>query len=47
MPIERREDGWYWGSQGPFPTKAKALEVQKAAYASGHKPEHMEKEEKA
>jgi transcriptional regulator GlxA family with amidase domain len=28
-----------WGSQGPFPTKAKALQVARAAYASGYKGE--------
>ncbi len=28
-----------WGSKGPFPTKAKALSVARAAYASGYKGE--------
>jgi hypothetical protein len=28
-----------WGSKGPFPTKAKALSVARAAYASGYKSE--------
>jgi len=26
-----------WGSKGPFPTKAKALAVARAAYASGYR----------
>ena len=37
MPIRRTSKGWYWGSKGPFKTKNKALQVQKAAYASGYK----------
>jgi hypothetical protein len=28
-----------WGSKGPFPTKAKALSVARAAYAHGFKGE--------
>ena len=28
-----------WGSKGPFPSKAKALAVARAAYASGYKGE--------
>jgi hypothetical protein len=36
-PIRHRKDGWYWGGQGPFTTRKKALEVQGAAYASGYK----------
>ncbi len=29
--------GWYWGSKGPFPTKEKADQVGRAAYAHGYK----------
>ena len=37
MPTVKRKDGWYWGSKGPFPTKAKADEVGRAARANGYK----------
>ena len=37
MPLSKKKDGWYWGSKGPFPTKKKAQEVARAAYASGYK----------
>jgi len=37
MPLTKKQTGWYWGSQGPFDTKAKALQVARAAYASGYK----------
>lgn len=37
MPIRQTDKGWYWGGQGPFPTKAKAQAVARAAYASGYK----------
>lgn len=38
MPIRKvGKKGWKWGSKGPFPTKKKAEEVRKAAYASGYK----------
>ena len=39
MPLVKKQSGWYWGSKGPFPTKAKALSVARAAYASGYKGE--------
>jgi hypothetical protein len=32
-----------WGSKGPFPTKAKALSVARAAYANGYKGENDDK----
>jgi hypothetical protein len=35
MPITRKQDGWYYGSKGPFPTKAKALQVAGAIHAVG------------
>lgn len=37
MPLRRTKSGWMWGSKGPFPTKAKALSVARAAYAHGYK----------
>ena len=37
MPLVKKQSGWYWGSQGPFDTKAKALQVARAAHASGYK----------
>jgi hypothetical protein len=37
MPLVKRQSGWFWGSKGPFDSKAKALSVARAAYASGYK----------
>lgn len=37
MPLVKKQSGWFWGSQGPFDSKAKALSVARAAYASGYK----------
>jgi len=37
MPVIKKSDGWYWGTKGPFKTKAQADKVGKAAYASGYK----------
>lgn len=39
MPIKQTDKGWYWGSKGPFSTKAQAQNVAKAAHASGFKEE--------
>jgi hypothetical protein len=39
MPFRYTNKGWYWGSKGPFPTRAKAQQVAAAAYASGYKGE--------
>jgi DNA-binding ferritin-like protein len=39
MPFKHTDKGWFWGSKGPFPTKAKAIAVASAAYASGYKEE--------
>lgn len=39
MPFKHTNKGWFWGSKGPFPTKAKAMQVARAAYASGYKEE--------
>ena len=36
MPISKRGDKWYWGSQGPFDSRKKAEEVAGAAHASGY-----------
>ena len=44
MPFQKKTDGWYWGSKGPFTTKAKALQVAQAAHASGFKEEKREKD---
>jgi hypothetical protein len=44
MPIRKTDQGWFWGSKGPFATRAKAQQVGQAAYASGYKEENqMEK----
>jgi len=43
MPLIKRPSGWFWGSKGPFDSKAKALAVARAAYASGYKGEAAEK----
>lgn len=43
MPFRHTDKGWYWGSKGPFASKAKAIQVAQAAYASGYKEENMEK----
>lgn len=40
MPIRHTDKGWFWGSKGPFPSKAKALQVARAAHASGFKEEN-------
>jgi len=37
MPLRRTQNGWMWGSKGPFLTKAQALAVARAAYAHGFK----------
>lgn len=44
MPLTHRKDGWYWGSKGPFDSKAKALSVARAAFASGYKGEQKKDE---
>jgi hypothetical protein len=41
MPYRKTDKGWYWGSKGPFSTKTKAIQVAKAAYASGYKEESI------
>ena len=42
MPLRHTDKGWFWGSQGPFASKDKALAVARAAYASGYKENEME-----
>lgn len=37
MPLRHTNQGWYWGSKGPFATKDKALQVARAAYSHGYK----------
>ena len=39
MPLVKKPNGWYWGSKGPFTSKAKALSVARAAYAHGYREE--------
>jgi hypothetical protein len=39
MPIRHTDNGWYWGSKGPFATRAKAQQIANAAYANGYKEE--------
>jgi DNA-binding ferritin-like protein len=41
MPYRKTDKGWFWGSSGPYPTKTKAIQVAKAAYASGYKEESI------
>lgn len=43
MPLVKKQSGWYWGSKGPFDTKAQALAVARAAYASGYKEQKTDK----
>jgi hypothetical protein len=43
MPLRHTKAGWMWGSKGPFPSKAKALSVARAAYANGYKGEGDDK----
>ena len=42
MPLRNVKGKWYWGSKGPFDTKAKALAVARAAYAHGYKGEQRD-----
>lgn len=42
MPIRHTDKGWFWGSKGPFTTKAKALRVARAAFASGYREQEGE-----
>lgn len=41
MPIRHTKAGWWFGSRGPFPTKAKAVQVGQAAHAHGFKEEEQ------
>jgi len=36
MPITQRKGKWFWGDKGPYNSRNKAEEVQRAAYASGY-----------
>ena len=42
MPVRQRGDKWYWGSQGPFPSREKAEKVSQAAHASGYVSKFLE-----
>ena len=42
MPYRHTDKGWFWGSKGPFASKAQAMKVARAAYANGYKEESME-----
>lgn len=37
MPVHEKDGSWWWGDKGPFPSKAKAEEVERAAYANGYR----------
>jgi hypothetical protein len=39
MPFRKTDKGWFWGSSGPYSTKTKAIQVARAAHASGYKEE--------
>jgi len=45
MPITKKKDGWYWGKQGPYPTKKKAEEVVAAIYWKKRKEEKTQRGE--
>lgn len=47
MPIRKTSKGYYWGDKGPFPTREKAEEVERAAYASGYRSKEDNKAERA
>ncbi|QDX29548.1 DUF2213 domain-containing protein [Dickeya poaceiphila] len=36
MPVHKKNGRWWFGSKGPFPTREKAEEAEKAAYANGY-----------
>lgn len=36
MPVHHKDGKWFWGKEGPFDTKEKAEEVERAAYANGY-----------
>jgi hypothetical protein len=37
MPIRKTKQGWFWGSRGPYKSKAAAQKVAKAAKSKGYK----------
>ena len=43
MPIIKRGSKYYWGNQGPFPTREKAEEVAQADYSSGYQGKAVQK----
>jgi hypothetical protein len=46
MPIRRTDQGFYWGSKGPFPTREQAEAAARAAYSSGYKENKSKKDKK-
>ena len=46
MPIIRRPNGWFWGSQGPFRTRGEAVKVAQAAHAAGFEEEDSKPKKK-
>ena len=46
MPIHKTEKGYQWGTKGPYTTKEKAEQVQRAAYATGYKEKQTETKKK-
>ena len=46
MPIRKDSKGWWWGNQGPFDTKQKAVQVGQAAHAAGADEESTQVKEK-
>jgi hypothetical protein len=36
MPVHQKDGSWWWDGRGPFDTKEKAEEVERAAYANGY-----------
>ena len=43
MPIRHTSKGWYWGSKGPFKSRAKAVQVAQAAHSNDYKPKKKKK----
>ncbi|XEH50499.1 DUF2213 domain-containing protein [Edwardsiella tarda] len=37
MPVHQKDGAWWWGKKGPFRTRGKAEEVERAAFANGYR----------
>ncbi|ENP0422091.1 DUF2213 domain-containing protein [Edwardsiella piscicida] len=37
MPVHQKDGAWWWGKKGPFRTREKAEEVERAAFANGYR----------